>query len=189
MSKMIKRGIAVLMGILMLSAFIYLGGKEYPAKEENAKMFHHEYSKVDEDNVFVYKSASEVIGLLKTGTGVIFLGTASNSWCQAYAPMLDEVAKDIGFKGIYYLDIEKDKHNNTLDYREILALINRFSAEDEENQRINIPNVIFVKNGIIVASDNETSNKTGNGTNAYWTNKAKALLKGKLYNYFAAISK
>lgn len=152
-------------------------------KKDNYK-FSVEYTKVPMDNVFVYKSETEIIDILENGSGIIYLGFPECPWCQSYVVYLNEVAKDNGIENIYYLNIKEMRANNTENYQKIVALIDSLLSVDENgNKRIYVPQVVFVKKGEIIAGDNETSMISDGTPSEYWTSENIANLKQKLNNY------
>ena len=144
-----------------------------------------EYTSLPKDNLFVYRDSDEIIKILKNGTGIVFLGFPECPWCQAYAPILDEVAKEEGVEKIYYYNILEDRKKNTKEYKEMVKLLKKYLDFDEEgNERIFVPEVAFVVKGLIVASDNETSLISGETTpEEYWTDSKKQETKEKLRVY------
>ena len=146
--------------------------------------FSVEYTKVPMDNVFVYKSETEIIDILENGSGIIYLGFPECPWCQSYVVYLNEVARDNGIENIYYLNIKEMRANNTENYQKIVALIDSLLSVDENgNKRIYVPQVVFVKKGEIIAGDNETSMISDGTPSEYWTSENIANLKQKLNNY------
>ncbi|MBR5389283.1 thioredoxin family protein [Candidatus Saccharibacteria bacterium] len=130
------------------------------------------YTQVDADNVYKIKTAEETIAILEHGTGVVFIGFPSCPWCQAYAPMLNDLAKDYDIKEIYYFDIKEDRENNTESYQKIVELLSDYLQYDNTgNKRVYVPETAFVMNGEIIGNDWETSKDTlGLKTpEEYWT--------------------
>ena len=159
-------------------------------KEGDAQKFAKEYTEVGEDNVFVYRTAEEVIKLMKYGTGVVYLGFPECPWCQTYSKYLNEVAKEVGVDKIYYYDILEDRANNTDVYKEIVSLLGDNLQYDEEgNHRVYVPNVSFHVNGEIVGNDNETSLDTkGFSTpEEYWNDEEVTELKNTLTTYMEKV--
>ena len=144
-----------------------------------------EYTSLPKDNLFVYRDSDEIIKILKNGTGIVFLGFPECKWCQAYVPILDEVAKEEGVEKIYYYNILEDRKENNKTYKEMVKLLKKYLDFDEEgNERIFVPEVAFVVKGLIVASDNETSLISGETTpEEYWTDSKKQETKEKLRVY------
>ena len=95
-------------------------------KETDAKKFAKEYTSVDEYNYFVYRDSKEIIKILENGTGVVYLGFPECPWCQAYVPMLNEVADIEGLEKIYYFNVLEDRKNNTDDYKKIVEILNEY---------------------------------------------------------------
>jgi len=185
----------LLVGALAIIAFacsclgIYkLIDKEDTKKEtiSDAIKFKEEYSKVDDDNLFVYRSIEEIIKILENGTGIVYLGFPECPWCQAYVPYLNEVAAKNEITKIYYYNILNDRKEETEEYKKILELLQDYVEYDNEgNKRIYAPTVIFVSNGKIVGVDSETAKDTKGYKNPeeYWTDKRVKALKERLDKY------
>ena len=149
------------------------------------KNLRDEYTSLPKDNLFVYRDSDEIIKILKNGTGIVFLGFPECKWCQAYVPILDEVAKEEGVEKIYYYNILEDRKENNKTYKEMVKLLKKYLDFDEEgNERIFVPEVAFVVKGLVVASDNETSLISGETTpEEYWTDSKKQETKERLRVY------
>lgn len=187
-ARIIRGLISLILGVSMLVCFIVLGNKDYKKDDTSSQNLADTYSYLSKSNVFKITTIDNAINVLKSGTGVIFLGFSSCPWCQAYAPILNEAAKDHDSINVYYVDIKESRANNTKEYQEIVSLLkNYLSNDDEGNPRIFVPNVVFVKDGKIVANDNETSMISGKDTTSYWTETNTTTLKTKLCNYFSLI--
>lgn len=170
-------------------------GIYYFFKEDNSNIkvtnsFHKEYTLVGEDNVFVYKNIDEVITLLESGTGVLFLGFPECPWCQHYVKYLNEVAKSNKYKEIYYFNIKNDRYSNTVKYQKIVSLLGeKLLNDDAGNKRVFVPDVTFVKDGKIIGHDNETSViNIDIAPTDYWTTEKENALKLKLNEYFSLLT-
>ena len=187
MNKKIVSLVCLIAVITCVSVTVLLlsDGKE-PEKENkitDAIKFSQEYKKVPEKNVFVYRSAAEIVKILENGTGVVFMGFAECPWCQAYAPILNEVAMDIGVEKIFYCDIRKDRADNTAAYKKIVSLLEEhLDYDDEGKPRVFVPEVAVVVDGEIVGHDNETSliSDPSLTPDMYWTEEQKSRLVTKL---------
>jgi len=180
-------GIVALLLIITIPILIYEKFENENDKMTDAEKFKKEYPGVTENNIFVYSNTTEIINILKNGTGVIFLGFPDCKWCQTYAPMLNNIASEAGIEKIYYLNILNDRKNETKDYQTITKLLDEnMLCDDEGNKKIYTPDVTIVKNGKIIGHDNESSVITECGITPqdYWTNEKKEALKTKLTNYF-----
>ena len=152
-------------------------------KETDSEKFAKEYTSVDENNYFVYRNIEEITKILENGTGVVYLGFPECPWCQAYVPMLNEVADIEGLEKIYYFNILEDRKNNTKEYQKIVDILYDYlQYDDEGNKRIYVPAVIFVSKGQILGFDDETAyyTKGFEKPEEYWTEEEVSDLKHKL---------
>lgn len=190
-----KKLVIVLIGIIIVIAILAMLLYMKPAKQKtktDAKKFADEYTQVGENNLFVYRSASEIIKILKNGTGVVYLGFPECNWCQAYVKYLDEVAQEVGISKIYYYNILKDRENNTKEYQEMVSLLSgHLQYDDEGNERIYVPNVSFHVEGKLIANDYESSKDTHNlkEPKDYWTEEEVSDLKTTLKKYMEEVYK
>ena len=155
--------------------------------ESDAARFAGEYSLVESDNVFKYKSAEETEKILEHGTGVVFLGFPSCPWCQTYAKMLNDLAKEKGLKEIYYYNIATARENNTETYQKFVQILSDYLQYDNVGEkRIYVPNTTFVVDGEIVGNDWETSKDTLGleKPEEYWTEERVAAWKEKVSLFF-----
>lgn len=145
--------------------------------ESDAMRFSGEYSSVEVDNVFKYKTAEETKDILEHGTGVVFLGFPSCPWCQSYAKMLNDLAKEKGLTEIYYYNIHDDRENNTEIYQKFVSILGDYLQYDNTGKkRIYVPNATFIVDGEIIGNDLETSKDTLGLQNPddYWTEERVA---------------
>lgn len=178
--------------ILTIVGLLFLGGcAKKTVVETDGEKFASEYSKVDKDNNFVYKTDKEIINILKNGTGVVYLGFPECPWCQAYVPMLESVSIENNIDTIYYLNVLDIRKNNTTEYQEIVSILKDYLPNDDEgNKRIYVPAVITVNDGKITGFDDETSKDTHNLEDPadYWTEDEVKDLKAKFKTMFKTLS-
>ena len=170
----------ILLIIPILLTVILVGCNQ---EETDAQKFAKEYTKITEYNYFVYRESDEIVKILKNGTGVVYLGFPECKWCQAYVPILNEVADIEGLEKIYYYDILEARKNNTSDYQKMVEILSDYlQYDDEGNKRIYVPAIIFVSKGEIVGFDDETSYDTKGFKEPedYWTEEEISDLKSKL---------
>ena len=179
-------GVLVLICLVIGLVLIFTNSE----KVEDSELFASEYTQVDEDNVFVYKSSKEIIQILENGTGVVYLGFPECKWCQAYVPYLDEVAKENNIDKIYYFNIREDREKNTADYKKIVELTSDFLLYNDEGQkRVFVPDVYVVLDGEILSHNNETSMITEDILPIdYWTDEKLDNLKKTLKEMFTPLS-
>lgn len=143
--------------------------------------FYKEYTQVPVDNVYKYATTSEVLELFNAEDAIVLFGFKDCKWCQSYAPILNEVAKENNVETIYYCDIKEDRTNKTEEYNKLVELLKDYLHDDDNNEkRIYVPDVYFIKNGKIVGHNNDTSLIEGMATEEYYSDKAKEELKNKL---------
>jgi len=172
----------LLLIIPIIFAFL-LVGCDKEEKETDSQKFAKEYTQVTEDNYFVYRNSEEIIKILEHGTGVVYIGFPECPWCQAYVPMLNEVADIEGLEKIYYYNILNDRKDNTEDYKKIVSLLDEhLQFDDEGNKRVYVPAVIVVSEGKIIGFDDETSYDTKGFEDPadYWNDEEVSDLKSKL---------
>lgn len=176
--------------LIIMSIFILTGCNKKEETISDAQKFASEYKSVSEDNIFAYKSAEEIIKILENGTGIVYLGFPECKWCQAYVPVLNEVAKSNGIKKIFYFNISEDRKNNTENYQKIVELLDdNLLYDDEGNHRVYVPDVSIVINGKITNHDNETSViKEDITPEEYWTKDKTDALKNKLDSYIKPLA-
>lgn len=181
--KRIIVGIAILVLVLVaIIVFIFNTG-EGNKELSDAEIFSEEYTQIDENNPFVYRSANEIIDILENGTGVVFLGFPECKWCQRYVKYVNDVAYEEDIEKIYYYNIKDARENNTESYQKIVSLLGDYAPYDEEGKhRIYVPTVVYVNKGEIVGHDNETSMESGN-VDEYWTEKKVEDLKERTREY------
>ena len=152
-------------------------------KTPDSVLIAEKYPGLSSDNLYTYKNTTEIKQILEHGTGLVFLGFPSCPWCQAYAPMLDKLAKEYGLEEIYYYDIAEDRANNTEFYQSLVALLGDYLQYDNVGaKRIYVPNATFVINGEIIANDWETSKDTLglDSPEEYWTEDRLSAWQTKL---------
>ena len=180
-----KDKIVIILLVLMAGIGVY--GIYQKSKEvlttTDAVKFSEEYDTVSKDNVFVYRSLSEINKILENGSGIVYLGFPECPWCKRYVVYLNEVAKDEGAEKIYYHNISEDRKNNTEEYQETVKLLEEYlQYDDEGNKKICVPAIIAVNKGEIVGFDDETAwdTKGFEDPKDYWTEDKVTALKTKL---------
>ena len=175
---------AILLIALAVSLFLILNKEE---DISDAAKFAEEYTNVEEDNVFLYRNADEIIRILENGTGVVYLGFPECKWCQKYVTYLNEAAKENDITRIYYFDILDARSKNTSEYQQIVSLLEEYLEYDEEgNKKVFVPAVIVVDKGEIVGFDDETSLDTHDldDPEEYWTEEEVNDLMSRLATMF-----
>ena len=174
--------------IFMFVAFIYLGTKDYnvPVKDFNDQENSTKDFGITNENIYDYKTASEILEIMNTGTGVIFFAFPENVWSHTYASLLNDVAKYYGLNEIYYYNFFNDRIMNNSYYENIVKKLNAYlPVLDNGTRNIYAPSMIMVKNGEIIAYDDETSILHGDVTvDDYWTYERQENKRVQLGVYF-----
>ena len=172
----------ILLITLLVLFLVFKKNKINKNIDEEKIKFAEEY-KTTKDNVFTYRTINEVNKILKTDTGLIFLGFPKCPWCRGYVPIINEVAKKEGLEKIYYFNIYEDRKNNTEEYQEMVKLLKRFLRNDDEgNERIYAPSLIAVKNGKILEFDDTRywDNKKYDSAEEFWQSADLKPMKEKI---------
>ncbi len=171
----------IILFVLALVGIYYFYSANSPVQEKDSVKFAKEYTGVTEDNVFVYKSENEIVSILKSGSGIVYLGFPECPWCQKYVTLLNEVAKEKGITEIYYFNIKEARANKTVAYTEIVELLKDYiPTDDEGNKKVMVPDLTFVMNGKVEWHNNDTSTISGMEIKDYWTEEKEQEFKQKL---------
>ena len=145
----------------------------------------NEYNLTSETIVYENTNMDEVINIINSKYGIIFMCTPETEWCKKYAEILNDVAIEKDIDKVYYLNIKNERSMNTNKYQKLVSILSEILyTDDTGNKRIYMPEVVFVRDGKIIAHDNETSFITNDETvDDYWTLENVEKLKNKLRNY------
>ena len=187
-----KLKILFIIGFAVIGALlIYNHFEKIEEEEVVVNKFASEYTLVGEDNLFVYKSIDNIIDILSNGTGVVFMCTPTSEWCQYYAFYLENALKTKDIKEINYLDVTEYRALNTVKYQKIVELLDSYLyVDDLNNKKIYMPDLTFVKNGNIIAHNNETSLVSSETkTDDYWTQSKLNEFNNKMKEYVELLNK
>ena len=172
MNKKVKRILQGLLFVLIIIGFIYIGTRNFDTGEVvDNERFDEEYVNVSKDNVFKYASAVDVYA----------------SFQKDYANILNEAAKASGIKEILYYDFYLDRENKNATYQSIvLSLSNYLMTLDDGTQELYAPTLVIIKDGKVMALDNETAFTKGSlDPEEYWND----YRTGIKYNTFVTMFK
>lgn len=186
-----KKNIILFVTILIASTLVSFYIYEYFDKEVKFKTnLSTTYTKLPKENVFKVININEAINLVKKGNGALFIGYKECIWCQQYVKVIDDIAKKNSLPKVYYLDIRKDRKNNSKKYQKLVNLLkDRLKNDDLGNKRIFVPFLIIAKDGKILETDDETSDLSKDKVNplTYWTDEKINLLNEKLKSHIEQI--
>lgn len=162
----------ILSFIFLIAAFIYLGTKNFDTTKKltDAERFEQEYH-ITKDNLFVYKNSKEILDTINSSSAIIYMAYPENEWSASYANHLNDVAKSLGIKEIYYYNFKKDKSNNNHYYEDIVTKLSSYLPSiDSISKNLYAPTLLIVKNKEILYYDDETSIIRGDvSVEDYWT--------------------
>jgi len=179
----LKIVITLVIVAILIAILVILGEKASIINNNitDSAKFYTEYGSVPIENVFKYVTASEAIELLSSEQAIILFGFKECKWCQSYAPILNEAAREVKVDTIYYLNIKEERANNTKEYQTLVDILKEYLYEDDNgNKRIYVPDVYFIKDGQVIGHNNDTSVIDGMDTEEYYTETIKDELKQTL---------
>lgn len=227
-----KKGSMIIIIIVFLFS-IFMGYRYFEDKKEttskDAVTFKKEYEalnnrvnpnnnklypevSISNDNPVKYSSYDEIFEVLKSGTGVIYLGFPECPWARNLVPVMLSAAKEVEIDTIYYLNIKDDRDVLMLNengdiitekegnkkYFELVekldSILDDYILTDNDGKsvstgkkRIYTPLLIFVKNGKIIAHHTDTVDSQTDPYVALNDRQNEELLL-KLINYMSKIS-
>ena len=187
MNKKVKRILQGLLFVLIIIGFIYIGTRDFDTGEVvDNERFDEEYVNVSKDNVFKYASAVDVYASFQKDA-IIFMGYPANIWSGYYANILNEAAKASGIKEILYYDFYLDRENKNATYQSVvLSLSNYLMTLDDGTQELYAPTLVIIKDGKVMALDNETAFTKGSIDPEEYCNDYRTGIK---YNTFVTMFK
>ena len=101
------------------------------------------------DNRVKYvKSGKELIKLLKTGTGIIYMGYETCPWCRNALPVLIDSVTSNNLNEFYYVDIHDVSFSDVKD--ELYEVFDSYlKVKDDGEKVLAVPDVYAIKNGKI----------------------------------------
>lgn len=180
-----KTSIILIIIVAIIGAYLIYNNFNNNKKDiKSNEVFNEEYSLVSDKNVFKYINIDEVLNKFNE-SGIIFIGFKENIWSNYYAKYLNETAMENDIKEILYYDIKKDRQSNNVKYKKLINLLEtNLPINDEGNLYISVPYLIFIKDGKIIHTDNETAISYSNvNPTVYWNKDTIKNFKIKISNY------
>lgn len=182
--------IYIIIFCIFIALFIYFGSFEETAnKVSDSDKFINEYKEITTDNVFVYLNAQDTLNYIKNDNVLILFGYKNNSYVGYYANILNEVAKEVSIKKIYYYDMTEDRKYKNGSYESIVNYLKDYVITlDDGSQNIYAPTFLVKRAGIIRLFDDEDAfvhgyNSAEEYFDNYRTNLKKITLKKALEDF------
>lgn len=182
--------IYIIIFCIFIALFIYFGSFEETAnKVSDSDKFINEYKEITTDNVFVYLNAQDTLNYIKNDNVLILFGYKNNSYVGYYANILNEVAKEVGIKKIYYYDMTEDRKYKNGSYESIVNYLKDYVITlDDSSQNIYAPTFLVKRAGVIRLFDDEDAfvhgyNSAEEYFDNYRTNLKKITLKKALEDF------
>ena len=142
----------------------------------------------DTKNIVEYTTIDEILNnFKKIDKKIIVFGFKKCPWCQSCIRPLNDVALELGFKSVWYLDIKNMRDNeNDVNHEKYLQLFNLIKDDLGNPDKIIAPTVIVIKKGKITGYHVGTveSHVLENGTLPVMTEKQTNELKEIYYKLF-----
>jgi len=115
---------------------------------------------IDNANKIAYLTYDELVDFVNNKTGMLYFGRPGCPWCRLLVPIMLDYAKEDDIT-IYYYDIEKDRTENTAEYKNILSMLGEYLPTDTVTQkesdpgfdpdlkRVVLPQLFFIKDGTV----------------------------------------
>lgn len=174
MNQTTRNIIYIILGVLMIIAFIYLGKKDYSTSGNHEKdnlVMARNYKSLEKDNIYRILNSDELMKLLDNGSGIILFCFKEAPWCEEYAKILNRTANLFGIKTIYYYDILKDREDKSYYYEQIINKGKDYLNQNDLGKSVlSVPDIFILKNGVLIGHNNDTSSIIGTiEPKDYWT--------------------
>lgn len=168
--QLIRKAIYCILFLLMIGAFIYLSEK-YTDDDEDKVITITDYYKQIENDKYEIIRGTDLISLLKSGTGIIYIGSSTSTAAQKYIEKLELIIKNDEIDKIYYYDINNDKVQKNSNYYEIRDLLKGYliTTDGSENNLL-APSLYIIKDGKVKYYNIQTvAMKNTDDIEKYWT--------------------
>ena len=145
--------IYIILSIICIGLFIIIGKMNFQDENDiEALKFSKIYNLVDDDNIYAFSNASDILNIINNKSGVILFGFPQNKYVNKYASILNKISKEYNIDKIYYYDFLKDREESNGTYQTIVKKLSVYvPLFDDGEQNITAPTIVIVKNGSVVA--------------------------------------
>ena len=138
-----KKLIIILLPILIIVCACSIK-VEKDDKGTDYNKFSKEYD-IEQNNPFVYAKINDILDIYEDGTGIIYFANSDDEVSIKFTQIIYKIFNDNNVKTINYYNPINIMTNNTKYYQKILEYSNVY----EENTKLIIPSIYFVKDGKI----------------------------------------
>ena len=172
MKKKIIIGVSIFVVAFIIGGFILYHNDSLRFKLSYEYINYVEYSNgkkieisIPIDNRIKYVSESQLIDLLKNGTGILYFGYNTCPWCRNAVPVLIDTVIENDVDTIYYVDIHKLDISSIRE--ELYQILDSYLEENDEGKKVlAVPDVYFIKNGEIIGEHRGTIDSYRNPYNS-----------------------
>ncbi len=168
---------------ICIALFIVIGRIDFHKDEvSEASKISKIYNSLDENNLYVFSDATDVLNIINKRTGIILMGFPSNKFMDSYAHILNKAAMEYNIDKIYYYDFLQDREENNGTYETIVRTLEVYAPQDDLGiQNIYAPTIIMVKEGTVVAYLDDAAILKGNITpEIYYNDNQEAIIYEKI---------
>lgn len=173
MNNTLRKVTFIILGLIMIIGFIYLGKKDYSSFRNHGKdnvVMSRTYKTLDKNNIFEILDDDELVEFLTNGTGVILFCFKEAPFCDGYTDILNRIATLSGLKKVYYYDIKRERETKSYYYHQIVNKGKEYLTKNDLGQHVlSVPEIYILRDGKLIAHNNDTAYAQGNvEPNEYW---------------------
>jgi len=138
--KILFIALPVLCAVAAVLAFIFMRPekdalkfkKEYEALNGQVAFGELKYSELEisENNPMKYADYGDLLEVIHSKSGIIYLGFPGCPWCRSALPVLLDVAKDNNIETIYYMNIQNERDSFVVENEKLV-----YQLDDEGNEK------------------------------------------------------
>ena len=135
--------------IILLPILIIVCACSIKVEKDNKGTDYNKFSKeydIEQNNPFKYAKINDILDIYEDGTGIIYFANSDDEVSVKFTQIIYKVFNEKKIDTINYYNPINIMTNNTKYYQKILEYSNIY----EENTKLIIPSIYFVKDGKIV---------------------------------------
>jgi len=105
------------------------------------------------DNPIKFIDVNQAYDIVTNGTGVIYFGFPQCPWCRTAVPVMFDAAQTTGLQTLYYFNPRDYRDGDNETFAKLMEVLTpHLTTDDDNNPRIFVPDVFFVKDGQILSN-------------------------------------